>query len=86
MLRASFDIPVAVVIVVPADETLPFLWPYCIEAADDEEDEAEEMEEDGTDEETVEMRRSLPRPFMPLLEFLYRSAKYSQISWSCGLM
>lgn len=26
--------------------------------------------------------RSLPRPLMPLLEFLYRSAKYSQSSLS----
>lgn len=28
------------------------------------------------------MRRSLPRPLMPLLEFLYRDAKYSQSSLS----
>lgn len=32
------------------------------------------------------MRRSLPRPLMPLLLFLYRVAKYSQSLRSCGVM
>lgn len=32
----------------------------------------------------VEMRRSFPRPLMPLLLFLYRVAKYSHNSRSCG--
>lgn len=30
----------------------------------------------------VEMRRSLPRPLIPLFEFLYREAKYSNSSLS----
>ncbi len=30
--------------------------------------------------------RSLPRPLMPLFEFLYRVAKYSHSSLSAGLM
>lgn len=32
----------------------------------------------------VEMRRSLPRPLMPLFEFLYSEAKYSKSSLSWG--
>lgn len=32
----------------------------------------------------VEMRRSLPRPLMPLFEFLYSEAKYSNSSLSWG--
>lgn len=36
----------------------------------------------GAREATREILRSLPRPLMPLLEFLYRSAKYSHMSLS----
>lgn len=35
---------------------------------------------------TVDTRRSLPRPLMPLLLFLYRPAKYCHSALSCGDM
>jgi hypothetical protein len=34
------------------------------------------------DEDTADILLSLPRPLMPLLEFLYSEAKYSQSSLS----
>lgn len=34
---------------------------------------------------SLAMRRSLPRPLIPLLLFLYSAAKYSHSSRSCGL-
>lgn len=34
------------------------------------------------DDGTAEIRRSLPRPLMPLFEFLYSDAKYCQSSLS----
>lgn len=37
------------------------------------------------DDEVVEIFRSLPRPLMPRFEFLYRPAKYSNMSRSAGL-
>jgi len=37
---------------------------------------------EDADDDMAEMRRSLPRPLMPLLEFLYSDAKYSQSSLS----
>jgi len=53
----------------------------------DAEDEAVAVEEYEEDEETAEdgaaeILLSLPRPLMPLLEFLYKAAKYSQRSLS----
>ena len=39
-----------------------------------------DMDMDPVEVAVVEMRRSLPRPLIPLLEFLYRIAKYSQSS------
>jgi hypothetical protein len=40
---------------------------------------------DTADEGTCDILLSLPRPLMPLLEFLYRRAKYSQSSLSAWL-
>jgi hypothetical protein len=53
--------------------------------ADIDEKEAVEgkVEEDDPDWMVVDILRSLPRPLMPLLEFLYRVAKYSHSSLSC---
>jgi hypothetical protein len=42
-------------------------------------------EAEAPDEGTVEILRSLPRPLIPLFEFLYRDAKYSQRSLSCAV-
>lgn len=41
-----------------------------------------EEEHDTADDGAAEILRSFPRPLMPLLEFLYREAKYSQRSLS----
>jgi hypothetical protein len=53
--------------------------------ADVDEKEADEgnVEEDDPDAIVVDILRSFPRPLMPLLEFLYRRAKYSHKSLSC---
>jgi len=41
--------------------------------------------EDAPEEGTADIRRSLPRPLIPLLEFLYSEAKYSHSSLSCAV-
>lgn len=53
------------------------------EEADDAD---EEMEDNDEGRELTDMRRSLPRPLIPLLEFLYSSEKYSHSSRSSGLI
>ena len=44
--------------------------------------EAYEEGYEEADDDMAEMRLSLPRPLIPLLEFLYSDAKYSQSSLS----
>jgi len=55
------------------------LWLRC-EFAVDVKDEA-----DAPDDGTVDILRSFPRPLIPLFEFLYNEAKYSQSSLSCAV-